>query len=105
MEFDKFIEIRQQLCVAHPKVTEGRMMSSPAIHYNGKVIAFFSRNQKMVFKLGKDFSIDEEDPVVLSEFNPFKKKKPLAGWYEIGYEHHGKWHEYARKALDLIKSD
>lgn len=104
MEFEKFKEVRELFCLKHPEVTEGKMMSSPAIHYKNKVFAFFSRKEKMVFKLGKGYPLKEQD-FELSEFNPFKTKKPLAGWYEVDFEHHEKWEKLAHKALELIKSN
>ncbi|MGW9684634.1 hypothetical protein [Flagellimonas sp. 2504JD1-5] len=102
MELEKFMEIREQFCLRHPKVTEGKMMSSPAIHYNKKVFAFFSRKHKMVFKLGKDYPLDNLG-VKVSEFNPFKNKKPLAGWYEVDFAHHQKWEMLTSTALEQIK--
>jgi len=104
MEFEKFKEIRELFCLKHLEVTEGKMMSSPAIHYKNKVFAFFSRKHKMVFKLGKGYPLEEQD-FGLSEFNPFKTKKPLAGWYEVDFEYHEKWEKLAHKALELIKSN
>lgn len=98
------MEIRHQFCVAHPNVTEGKMMSSPAIHYNGKVFAFFSKNKKMVFKLGKDF-FPKDSEITLSEFNPFKTKKPLKGWYEVDFEQHEKWPDLTSLALESNKTN
>ncbi len=92
------------MCADHPLVTEGNMMRSPAIHYAGKVFAFFSRKHKMVFKLGTDHSFNVLN-VPLSEFNPFKNKKPLTGWYELDFEHHEKWELLAQAALEKIKLD
>ncbi|WP_420320971.1 hypothetical protein [Flagellimonas sp.] len=102
MELEKFMEIREMFCQKYPEVTEGKMMSSPAIHYNRKVFAFFSRKQKMVFKFGKDYPL-ERLKVEVMEFNPFKKKKPLAGWYEVDFANNDKWEVLALKALELAK--
>ena len=102
MEFEKFKEIRELFCLKHPEVTEGKMMSSPAIHYKNKVFAFFSKKDKMVFKLGKGYALEKHN-FELSEFNPFKTKKPLAGWYEVDFEHHKKWEELSKIALNQIK--
>ncbi|SNY95054.1 hypothetical protein [Flagellimonas pacifica] len=104
MELERFMEIRELFCQKYPEVTEGKMMSSPAIHYNKKVFAFFSRKHKMVFNLGKDYPLDKLG-VEVSEFNPFKKKKPLAGWYEIDFDQHQKWEMITLKALERIKSN
>nr|WP_299171114.1 hypothetical protein [uncultured Allomuricauda sp.] len=102
MELEKFIEIRELFCLRHPNVTEGKMMSSPAIHYNKKVFAFFSRKQKMVFKLGKEYPFNELKAEA-SEFNPFKNKKPLTGWYEVDFDHQEKWEMLTNIALEKIK--
>ncbi|MEM9650063.1 MAG: hypothetical protein AAF969_16415 [Bacteroidota bacterium] len=104
MELEKFLEIRSELCLKYADVSEGKMMSSPAIHYKKKVFAFFSRQNKMVFKLGKSFPFLESD-VPLTEFNPFKKKGPLAGWYEADFSQNQKWHKLAETALELLKKE
>lgn len=101
-EFEQFETIRNLFCKKHQGVSEGKMMSSPAIHYQAKVFAFFSRKNKMVFKLGKTFLVDEFD-FKIEEFNPFKNKGPLAGWYEVGYKHHDKWEGLTHLALKTIK--
>ncbi|MBS9461229.1 hypothetical protein KIM67_02310 [Flagellimonas sp. 389] len=85
-------------------MTEGKMMSSPAIHYNNKVLAFFSRSHKMVFKLGKDFKVDQVN-VELREFNPFKNKGPLSGWYEVDFTEKEVWEELTNLALSLAKEN
>ena len=103
MEFEKFDEIRQKLCLQFAQVTEGKMMSSPAIHFNGKVFAFFSKKNKMVFKLGKNAVAPSG--IELVEFNPFKNKGPLTGWYEVDYVHHTSWEELARLALGLARKN
>ena len=90
------------MCSANPLVTEGRMMHSPAIHFKGKVFAFFSREENMVFKLGKDYPFDQLE-MKLPEFSPFKSKKPLTGWYEAGIEHIAFWKELSYIALRLAK--
>ncbi|MEO9512929.1 MAG: hypothetical protein ABJN84_07700 [Flavobacteriaceae bacterium] len=102
MEFENFKEIREQFCLKHPEVTEGKMMSSPAIHYNNKVFAFFSRQNKMVFKLGKGFP-EEKHHAQLRAFSPFKSKKPLTGWYEADFEGIEIWKELTSISLMKIK--
>ena len=104
MEEEKFLEIRALMCLNHQDVTEGKMMSSPAIHYQGKVFAFFSKKQKMVFKFGNQYPMEELE-VSYAPFNPFKTKKPLAGWYEIDYEHHLKWKVFTELALRLARKN
>ncbi len=77
-------------------------MSSDAIVYKRKVFVFFSQKQTMVFKLGKDFN-----PVVISPdmrvFNPFRKRAPLHGWFELPFTEKELWSEMAQEALHRIK--
>lgn len=101
MEYEKFDEIRQKLCLEFIEVSEGKMMSSPAIHYNKKVFAFLSKTNKMVFKLGKNAPLVAD--IELVEFNPFKNKGPLTGWYEVDYAYHSSWEELAELALNLAR--
>ncbi|TAI47515.1 hypothetical protein [Flagellimonas allohymeniacidonis] len=104
MELEAFEEIRKFYCRNHPEVTQGKMMSSPAIHYKNKVFAFLSRKNNMVFKLGKGFDLNSIK-VELGEFSPFKTKKPLSGWYELGFEHRENWMPLTELALNHIKSE
>ena len=102
-EYLCFNEIREGFCASDPDITSGKMMSSEAVTYKGKVFAFFSRKKKMVFKLGKGFDPDTmnfEIPV----FNPFKNRAPLNGWFEVSFSDKKQWKPVAKKALELIKT-
>ncbi|WP_298238489.1 hypothetical protein [uncultured Algibacter sp.] len=98
-----FEDIRTIFCSQSEVITVGKMMSSEAIHYKGKVFAFFSTKEKMVFKLGKDFN-PESDTLPLEVFSPFKSKKPLSGWFQLDYSYKQSWYNLAEKALQLIQS-
>lgn len=104
VELELFIGIRNTFCKNDNGVTEGRMMSSPAIHYNNKVFAFLSRKNKMVFKLGKDYPSDKID-FEIKEFSPFKNKKPLTGWFEVDYGYQNQWEALCAEALEIIKTN
>jgi hypothetical protein len=104
MEASFFNEIREQLCLTDPNISSGKMMSSEAITYKGKVFAFFSRKQKMVFKLGKDFDPDSFG-IEICIFNPFKKRAPLNGWFEVPFTEKERWDPLANKALTLLKNE
>ncbi len=102
MEEEFFNEVRAKCMSKENSIKSGKMMSSEAITYNGKVFAFFSRKKKMVFKLGKDFepnSVDDEIQV----FNPFTKRGPLNGWYEVPFTKKDLWIMLTEKALHRIK--
>ncbi len=102
MEKELFEQISAALIQQDPQVAAGKMMSSPAINFEGKVFAFFSRKNHMVFKMGKGY-IPEFDEI--TPFNPFKKKGPLPGWFQIPFERKDLWSVYAEKALNLIKNE
>jgi len=104
MEEAFFNQIRTMFIHKENLVQSGKMMSSEAITYKGKVFAFFSRKKKMVFKLGKEFdpnSVDDEIQV----FNPFTKRGPLNGWFEVPFSKKDLWIPITEKALDRIKQE
>lgn len=104
MEEEHFNLIREQFCLIDPKIKAGKMMSSEAITFQGKVFAFFSRKKKMVFKLGKSFDPDGMD-IEMAVFNPFKKRAPLYGWFEVPYTDSKHWDSLTDRALTLIKNE
>lgn len=71
-------------------VAVGKMMSSPAIQCKGKVFAFF-HNEKMTFKLGKDFDPDSYGLMDWGYLSPFKNKPPMTAWVIVPFEEKEKW--------------
>lgn len=104
MEESYFNEIRDRFCLKDSLIQHGKMMSSEAITYKGKVFAFFSRKERMVFKLGKDFDPDTFG-IEINTFNPFKKRAPLYGWFEVPYTEEEQWLPLSQKALDTLKNE
>jgi hypothetical protein len=97
-----FQTIAQQLIDTHDAVTLGKMMSSPAITYKGKVFAFF-HDEMMTFKLGESCepeSMGIEDHQLLA---PFKTKPPMRAWFSIPKQQH--WQKLALRALERIKTE
>lgn len=103
MALKKFEAIREQLSHEYQHVSSGKMMSSPAIHYERKVFAFFSLNEAMVFKLGKGYPV-ENLKVTTGIFSPFKSGKPLSGWYEISKADSKHWLAMSELALSIAKA-
>ncbi|MFY0598533.1 MAG: hypothetical protein JXR03_02600 [Cyclobacteriaceae bacterium] len=101
-EREHFEKIRNKFCSEEQGVKVGKMMSSDAILLGDKVFAFLSKKDKMVFKLGKNYDIREFDFEV-SPFNPFKKKGPLAGWFEVPYQHFDRWESLTQLSLEIMK--
>jgi len=79
----RFEAIRDEFTTIQPQVEAGKMMSSPAITYRGKVFAFYHAGE-MTFKLGKDYEPARDGIQHWGLLNPFKHKPPMAGWFRIG---------------------
>ncbi len=97
-----FERIRSQLIEEETLVTDGKMMSTQAIKYDGNVFAFISKNGNMVFKFGKSFDPEAQDFDSIP-FNPFKNKGPLTGWFEVSFSQHELWESLTQEALTEIK--
>ncbi len=103
MESRQYFEtIRADFCSKYEHVSSGKMMRSEAIHYKGKVFAFLSTKQYMVFRLGKGFNIEDVDTPLIP-FSPFKNKKPMSGWFQLSPENKSLWEAWTNQALALIQ--
>lgn len=100
-EEQHFSVIVERLTREHNDITLGKMMSSPAIQYQGKVFAFFY-NKKMVFKLGRDFQPESLGIREYSLLAPFKTKPPMVDWFEISATEQQRWEELASYALQQL---
>tara|TARA_R110000868_G_scaffold410693_5_gene699855 strand:- start:34560 stop:34874 length:315 start_codon:yes stop_codon:yes gene_type:complete len=94
-----FEEIREELVSTKTNIEVGNMMRSPAITINGNVFAFLSKKYRMVFKLGKEFDPETQD-FEIYPFNPFKKKGPLPGWFEVPFSEQHLWKDLTLEALN-----
>lgn len=103
MEQEYFQQLRDKFLQQNLNAEEGNMMRAPALSYKGKVFAFFSKDNKMVFKLGKGFD-QKNDTIPIREFNPFKNKGPLSGWFEVEYTYHQEWKALTEIAFNLIQT-
>jgi hypothetical protein len=83
-------------------ITLGKMMSSPALQYQGKVFAFYY-GKKMVFRLGRDFQPELLDIKHYRLLAPFKTKPPMVDWFEIPFDDQHRWEELSRYALQLLR--
>lgn len=99
-----FKAIAAKLAGENDLVGLGRMMSSPGIRYGARVFAFFYRGQ-MVFRLGKGFDPTAFEVRTYNLLNPFKRKGPMAGWYQVSSAEGDKWEALARHALRLISQE
>ena len=83
-------------------VATGKMMSSPALQYKGKVFAFFYQ-EKMCFKLGKDFQPEDSGISNWQHLSPFKNKPPMRAWFVVDNNHIDLWPELCKMALDEMR--
>ncbi len=87
-------------------VAHGRMMSSPAVTYGGKVFAFYCDTdflRGIGVRLGRGYDIDAE---ALSEWqllSPFKTRPPLKDWFVIGPADVAHWSRLSRQALRAMR--
>ena len=104
MEEQYFDKIRTLFCSEYDSVKPGKMMSSEAVTFKGKVFAFFSRKQHMVFKLGRNFDASTTD-IEIRTFSPFKNRAPMRGWFEVPYTAKEHWEPLALQALNTLKNE
>jgi hypothetical protein len=96
-----FRSIAALLASENNAITLGKMMSSLALHYQGKVFAFYY-GKKMVFRLGRDFQPEAFNIGHYRLLAPFKTKPPMVDWFEIPSADQHRWEELSRYALQLL---
>ncbi len=96
-----FRSIAALLASENSAITLGKMMSSPALHYQGKVFAFYY-GKKMVFRLGRDFQPESFNIQHYRVLAPFKTKPPMVDWFEIPSADQHRWEDLSRYALQLL---
>lgn len=99
-----FQRIRARLIAAHEWVEDGKMMSSPAVIYRGKVFAFYHQ-QEMIFRLGKDFDPAAQGIDHWEWLNPFKNKPPMTAWFRIPLAHEDRRDALAQQALTVMADE
>lgn len=100
-EEQRFRSIAALLAHENSAITVGKMMSEPALQYQGKVFAFYY-SKKMVFRLGRKFQPELFGIRHSSVLAPFKTKPPMVDWFEIPFDEQHRWEELARYALGLL---
>jgi hypothetical protein len=96
-----FRSIAALLARENSAITSGKMMSSPALQYQGKVFAFYYDKQ-MVFRLGRAFQPEAFSIRQYQVLAPFKTKPPMADWFEIPFAEQHLWEDLARYALQRL---
>lgn len=83
-------------------IRSGKMMSSPALQYQGKVFAFFHKGA-MTFKLGKGFDPSAHGLKDWSYLSPFKNKPPMQAWVVVPANEQDHWPYLTELALDFMQ--
>ena len=97
----KFQAICDTLLSSDPDVSEGPMMSAPGIRYKNKVFCFYHED-RMCFKLGKDYDLEAHGISEFGFLSPFKNKPPMKGWYFINEDDASHWDDLAAVALEKM---
>ena len=92
--------LADSLIEKYEDVTWGKMMSAPALQYNGKVFAFFYKGV-MTFKLGKGYDIEQHGIHEYEHLAPFKAKPPMTAWFIVDDATH--WQTLATIALETMQ--
>jgi hypothetical protein len=100
-EEQRFRSIAAQLARENSAITLGKMMSSPALQYQGNVFAFYYGKQ-MIFRLGRDFQPETRHIHQYRVLAPFKTKPPMVDWFEIPFAEQHRWEDLARYALQRL---
>ena len=98
----QFDTIREKMVNTHENVASGKMMSSEAITYKKKVFAFFMTDERMGFKLGREFKPEEHGITDYAVLSPFKNKAPMLDWLLI--PDMDKWEQLSHLALERMKA-
>jgi hypothetical protein len=98
-----FHEVTARLVAGTAGVEPGRMMSSPALTFRGRVFCFL-HGEEMVFKLGKDANTQRPELDGWRWLNPFTNKGPMKAWYVVPLQTLEQWEQLAREALALMSA-
>ncbi len=96
-----FNKLAEDLARSRSSVSPGAMMSHPGIRYKNKVFAFYY-DDRMVFRLGKDFDAPGAGISDFSYLSPFKNKPPMKAWFIIPAKDKRKWGRLANLALEKM---
>ena len=106
-DLSRWQRLSDDLIASEDGVERGRMMSSDAVTFGGKVFAFFTTKGRFAglgVRLGRETDVFS---LKLSEWEylaPFKTKPPMMDWILIGASDRDRWPELARLGLDIMRS-
>lgn len=106
-DVELWTDLAAALVAKEKGVQHGKMMSSDAVTFGGRVFAFYTgtgRFEGLGVRLGRAFDVDG---LALSSWEylaPFKSKPPMKDWILVGTVDRKRWPELARLALKQMKA-
>ena len=88
-------------------VERGRMMSSDAVTFGGKVFAFYTTKGRFAglgVRLGREVGVFSLKLAEWEYLAPFKTKPPMMDWILIGSGDRDRWPEMAGLGLDIMRA-
>ncbi|MCP4384489.1 MAG: hypothetical protein GY798_24270 [Hyphomicrobiales bacterium] len=104
---DTWLVLAEDLLANEAGVERGRMMSSDAVTFGGKVFAFYTTRGRFAglgIRLGRDLDVFSLKLTDWEYLAPFKSKPPMMDWIVVGKQDRDRWPEMARLALDVMRS-
>lgn len=98
--------LADDLIASEPGVERGRMMSSDAVKFGGKVFAFYTNKGRFAglgVRLGRDVDVFSLKLKAWEYLAPFKSKPPMMDWILIDGQDRLRWPEMARFALTVMR--
>jgi hypothetical protein len=99
-------KLADDLLAREAGVARGRMMSSDAVTFGGKVFAFYTTRGRFAglgVRLGREVDVFSLKLTEWEYLAPFKSKPPMMDWVLIGRKDGARWPEMARLALDIMR--
>jgi hypothetical protein len=96
------------LVASEKGVRHGKMMSSDAVTFAGRVFAFYTgkgRFHGLGLRLGRAFDVDALGLKAWQHLAPFKSKPPMKDWILVGADERERWPELARLALAAMRTE
>ena len=104
---DTWRALADDLVAREPGVEHGKMMSSDAVTFGGKVFAFHTtkgRFEGLGLRLGRDYDVDGLGLTTWEHLAPFKSKPPMRDWILVGAEDIDRWPDLATRALGAMRA-
>ena len=103
---DYFADIANDLMDKHEELKLGEMMNNPGLKCKGRNFAVFLVEQdKVVFRVGKEFDVDAVGLTTWSHFNPSADKPPMTDWVVVEFADKDKWVGLLEQSLTVIRAE